>query len=774
VADITRRLAAVAFGDVAGWSRLVEKRDAETLRAWKSLRAQLIEPKILEHSGRLLEIAGDSVLVEFPSAVAAVSWAIDVQRGIRASEQPADEVSLSLRIGINVEDVIVDGDKLVGDGVNIAARAHQLADPGEIIVTGAVRDYIVNKLPVTLEDLGMRELKNISRRIHLFRVETGDSAKAAPKRESAAIPAELLGDQGGGERRTVLMVDVAEPEHPNGNDTASLWTSVAQVIENSILPMYGGNLVKSVGRGMLLDFPRVPTAVKAAFDIQRACSSANAGRPAGRQVLPRMAMQVDELVADDSTSPEAGGTLATRLATIAGPGEIVVSAGVRDHLTPILDADVEDLGECYLKQVQHPVRAYRVGPPGPRPIIEPASAIGELRPTIAVIPFTARSSDPRHQIVGEVLADEVISALSRTTEMNVISRLSTTAFRGRDASVSEVSGHLNAGYVLSGGYRVARNEIALVAELADAKTGHVVWAEDIKGDVKGIVSGKDELIDRLVVGAATAIMARELQRAQSQPLPTLEGYTLLMGAITLMHRLSPRDFQRAHDMLTTLIDRAPRKAIPQAWLAKWHVLRVWQGWAHEAKNDAQLALDCTKRALDSDPHCSLALAIDGFVHTNLLKQLDVALARYELALSVNPNDSLAYLLKGTLHGFRGEGRQAMRDSQHALRLSPLDPHRYFYDSLASTAALGAGRYERTIELAKRSLRANRTHASTLRALTIAQWLGGHPEDARKTALELMRLEPTLTVTGYLKVHPAAEYETGKAWAQALGNAGVPK
>ena len=780
MADITRRLAAVAFADVAGWSRLIEKNDAETLRAWKALRADLLEPKIREHSGRLLEIAGDSVLVEFPSAVAAVSWALDVQHATYAPVQKTSGVSLTLRIGINVEDVIVDDDRLIGDGVNIAARAHQLAAPGEIIVTAAVRDYLLNKLPVKFTDLGMQELKNISRRVHLFRVQRealGGSARASDAERRAAIPGELLRDPGADrETRTVLIVDVVEPEHsqPRNGQAAARWRNLADQIEASVLPQHGGAVVKTLSHGMLLDFSRVPTAVKAAFDIQRACQGVNVGVPAERQTLVRMAMQVGALMTDDADSSVPGGSLATRLMAIAGPGEIVVSSGVRDQLTPILDADIEDLGECYLKQLQHPVRAYRVGPPGSRPVIEPALGAAELRPTIAVIPFTARSSDPRHQVVGEVLADEVISALSRTTDMNVISRLSTTAFRGRDASVGEVSAHLNAGYVLSGGYRVARNEIALVAELADAKTGHVVWAEDIKGDIKGIVSGDDELIERLVVGSATAIVARELQRAQSRPLPTLEGYTLLMGAITLMHRLSPRDFQRAHEMLKTLIDRAPRQAIPQAWLAKWHVLRVWQGWAHEAKDDAQLALDCTKRALDADPHCSLALAIDGFVHTNLLKQLDTAMSRYELALSVNPNDSLAYLLKGCLHAFRGEGRLALKDSQHALRLSPLDPQRYFYDSLAATAALAAGRYDRAIDLAQRSLRANRTHASTLRALTIAQWLGGHREDARKTAAELMRVEASLTVSGYLRVHPAADYETGKTWAKALGDAGVPQ
>src|SRR5688572_2316323 len=182
-APITRRLAAVAFADVVDWSRLIEKNDVGTLRSWKALRAELLEPKIQEHGGRLLEIAGDSVFVEFPSAVAAVSWALDTQRGLSAHVQPeGGGPELSVRIGINVEDVIVDEDKLIGDGVNVAARIHQLASPGEIVVTAAVRDYIWNKMPVAFSDLGERALKNISRPIRVFRVELHDEAGRMPVR----------------------------------------------------------------------------------------------------------------------------------------------------------------------------------------------------------------------------------------------------------------------------------------------------------------------------------------------------------------------------------------------------------------------------------------------------------------------------------------------------------------------------------------------------------------------------------------------------------------
>jgi TolB-like protein/class 3 adenylate cyclase/Tfp pilus assembly protein PilF len=181
-ATITRRLAAVAFADVVGWSRLVEKNDVDTLRAWKALRADVIEPRTREHGGRLLEIAGDAVLIEFPSAVAAVSWAVDTQRAIAHQEPEGQGTQLTLRIGINVEDVIVDEGKLIGDGVNIAARIHQLASPGDIVVTGTVRDYVWNKMPVAFGDLGEHELKNIGRPIRIYRIETSAAEKVIPAR----------------------------------------------------------------------------------------------------------------------------------------------------------------------------------------------------------------------------------------------------------------------------------------------------------------------------------------------------------------------------------------------------------------------------------------------------------------------------------------------------------------------------------------------------------------------------------------------------------------
>jgi class 3 adenylate cyclase len=138
--SINRRLAAVVFADVAGYSRLLATNEPETLRQWKALRTEIMEPYTVQQVGRIAEMAGDALLVEFPSAVNAVRWAADVQRAVRSRQNAATPSILSLRIGVNVEDVIVDGGTLQGDGVNIAARIHQAALPGQIVVTASVRD----------------------------------------------------------------------------------------------------------------------------------------------------------------------------------------------------------------------------------------------------------------------------------------------------------------------------------------------------------------------------------------------------------------------------------------------------------------------------------------------------------------------------------------------------------------------------------------------------------------------------------------------------------
>jgi adenylate cyclase len=577
--------------------------------------------------------------------------------------------------------------------------------------------------------------------------------------------------------RTLVVVDVVESVRlieQYEEETIARWRGLVKLVAEQILPPHAGRLVKSLGDGLMLEFPSVLNAVRAAFDIQRAALEASQDLPAEKRIFLRIGAHVSEMIADERDVYGHGVNLAARLTSLAGPGEIIVSADVRDLLTAMLDAELEDLGECFLKHVSKPIRAYRVGPPGPQPILESAGKGGDLRATVAVLPFASRSANPQDEVLGQILADDVISALTRSPEINVVSRLSTAVFLGRNEPVDTVGAHLSADYVISGAYHVMGDWLTLQAELADVRSMQVAWSASLKASVKGVVAGGDPLPDRLVAEACAALLLRELHRSQGMAPPTLESHTLLLSSITLMHRMSPQATDRAHRLLQALIERAPRVASPYAWLAKWHVLRVTQGWSRDPQADGRLALDNTRRALDLDATSSLALTVEGQVNTYILKQLDVAEQRYEAALRENPNDSLAWLLKGTLHAFRGQGKEAVRHTRHALKLSPLDPLRYYFESLAATAALSAGQYQRALNLAQRSLRLNSTHGSTLRVLVVALWHLGREEEARARAADVLKLEPGFTVSTFLQRSPSAPFAIGRFIADTLEQAGVPR
>ncbi len=176
----TRRLAAILAADVAGYSRLMGADEEGTLERLKALRHELLDPKIAEHRGRIVKTTGDGMLVEFASVVDAVRCAVAVQQAMPERDTGiASDSRIALRIGINLGDVIVEGDDLYGDGVNIAARIEALADPGGVFVSNTVHDQVRDRLPFVFEDLGEQQVKNIARPVRVHRVRDAGAAKAA-------------------------------------------------------------------------------------------------------------------------------------------------------------------------------------------------------------------------------------------------------------------------------------------------------------------------------------------------------------------------------------------------------------------------------------------------------------------------------------------------------------------------------------------------------------------------------------------------------------------
>jgi adenylate cyclase len=194
---VQRRLAAILAADVVGYSQLMGRDEEGTLARLKALRRSAIDPRIAAHNGRIVKVMGDGILIEFASVVDAVRCALDVQATVAKNEEEvADNLKILFRVGVNLGDVIVDGDDLYGDGVNVAARLQELADPGGILISSTVRDHLEGKIDAHFEDWGEHSVKNIARPIPVWHWSPGGvaaktvaaSAPPADKPSIAVLP----------------------------------------------------------------------------------------------------------------------------------------------------------------------------------------------------------------------------------------------------------------------------------------------------------------------------------------------------------------------------------------------------------------------------------------------------------------------------------------------------------------------------------------------------------------------------------------------------------
>ncbi len=191
-----RRLAAILAADVVGYSRLMGIDEVGTLRRLRAYRGEVIDPAIAARRGRIVKTTGDGLLVEFASAVDAVACAITAQRALALRNAgEAEGQRLVFRIGINVGDIIIEANDIFGDGVNVAARLETLSQPGGLCISRAVRDQVRDRLPVSFDDLGEQEVKNIARPVRAFGLspeaiagapDMAAAPVAAPTREHAA------------------------------------------------------------------------------------------------------------------------------------------------------------------------------------------------------------------------------------------------------------------------------------------------------------------------------------------------------------------------------------------------------------------------------------------------------------------------------------------------------------------------------------------------------------------------------------------------------------
>jgi len=395
-----------------------------------------------------------------------------------------------------------------------------------------------------------------------------------------------------------------------------------------------------------------------------------------------------------------------------------------------------------------------------------------IRPRVCALPLTVPPGDTDLAIAGDWIAEETSRMMSRSSLLSVISHLSGRAMSQRFIDIVNVRDTLDVDYLLTGTMRRQGETLIADVDFTDVRSGTLLWNRHLSCPFAHFAEEASAWLVSVVQSVGRSIAETTLDAGRQTPLPDLPDHQLLIAGATAMHLPKLGDFLRARQFLDEAAARAPSNSHVFAWLGKWYVLSIFKYYSTDREKDTQKALDCTARALDLDPQSSFGLTIDGFVNGNILKNLDVAEQRYTAAQEINPSESLAWLLRGSLMAFSDEGQSAIKATTTARDLSPIDPFGYYFDSLASSAHLAGGEYEKALALADRSLAANDRHISTLRTRIAALHALNRGDEARIAAQDLMRRFPYFSLEDYRRTHPSADRRIGKLMVEALSTAGI--
>jgi adenylate cyclase len=576
------------------------------------------------------------------------------------------------------------------------------------------------------------------------------------------------------DKRPVMVVALAEPPTGSGGPNAELrerWVRWSTQCHWQLLSRHRGHIVRQTSHHLWLEFADARHCLHAAFELNALAMQLNGTTAPDQGLRLRSAAHLARYLHGEREPVEQDRRLTAQLCALAAPGELLLTAELRDRLANGLDADLEDLGEWGGPSGEH-LRLFRAQARSNGRAVPVASIAKDYRPSLVVIPFRPDNAQSSHWLIGELIAEGVITRLSLNIGWRVIARQSTTVLRD-SARLGDIDRHLGSGYVLSGSLRVCQHELVVSAELADTRSHALLWQGQMRCDLNDLVQQDSELLHALASAAARALHKVNVNRALNRPLPSLNSSCLMLASISMGHSHSGRAFERGRDALTELCDRHPNLALPKAWLGLWHALNVIKCRSVGVRQDVQHAWELTQRALQTEPHNAMALAVQGYIQCLLLGQPDEARLSLTAAIEANPSEPMTWLFKSLHSAAWDTGGWAVAEAVFAQVLSPIDPLQYFFDLLTANALLADRQLENAVAYGRRSLRAHKGHVPTLRLLLTAQAELGRLDEAKETLDQLRAKAPTLTVSSYLATG-SADSPMRQRMANAMRRLGLPE
>jgi adenylate cyclase len=578
----------------------------------------------------------------------------------------------------------------------------------------------------------------------------------------------------------ILAADIAGYSALMGADEGATVRDLKrhQAVILPIIGDHGGRVIDTAGDGILAEFGSVVNAVECAIAIQRAMTERNAQVEEPRRMPFRIGVNQGDVIQDEVRIYGDGVNVAARLESIAEPGGICISGKVYDEITGKIPATFQDLGLQQLKNIAQLVRVYRVQ--AERASVasaqtRPALALPD-KPSIAVLPFANLSGDPKEDYFSDGITADIITELSRFSELFVIARNSSFQYKGKSPDIRQVGRELGVRYVLEGSIRRAGDRVRITGQLIDAVTGVHRWADRYDRDLKDIFAVQDEVAHTIVSTLAAHVRKAESERVRTKPPNSLEAYDYFLQAADALASFNAsfnkEDLYKTRHLVQQSLARDPDYARSYAILARTYDA----AWIHPLDSDhlnpgaLDQAHQLARKAVQLDANLPLAHVCLGVVQT-FKREHDAAIAEFERAIALNPNYVDWPFAMALV--FAGYSRRAINVFETYRRLDP------FFAPVASAfwgmAHYMLKEYSKALPLLRDfvSQAPESRNGHVLLAAIHAQL--GQLEEASAQAAAVLRLQPSYTITGTTRrTIPFKDLEDERHFLDGLRKAGLPE
>lgn len=549
----------------------------------------------------------------------------------------------------------------------------------------------------------------------------------------------------------VLYADVAGYSRLTGEDedaTHRILRDYLDLITRTVRD-HRGQVMHYAGDAVLAKFDAVIDAMSSAVRIQNELGIRNENLAEERKVQFRIGVNSGDVIEDREDIYGDGVNVAARLETLAEPGGICISDAVRTAVGNKLDLVFEDMGAQLVKNIASPVHTYRVKLKASLSAETAEPSLANKR-AIAVLSFENMSDDAEQEYFADGIAEDIITSLSKLSQLLVIARNSSFTYKGRAVKVQEIGDELGVGYVIEGSVRKSGNKVRITSQLIDCGTGGHLWAERFDRDLTDIFAVQDEVTEAIVAAMAVQLTADQRERLKATGTKNLKAYDFFLRGREQYRLLSKEGADQAEILLKRSIDLDPGYATAYAYLVFNHLLYYVNRWKNAVDQPLEYAHELAQKAValdDTDPYAHLSLG-----KTHMWKrQHDQAIVDHEKSIALDPNFAVAYAGLGlTLH-YAGRSEEAIGLINRGMRLDPHYPDvRLLW---LAQPYFQLGRYGQAIDLLTRHLdsKPNTIISHVLLAASYG-YLGGR-QKAGAEWQEALRINPDYSLEQVRHVLP---------------------